>query len=490
MIQQTFYSLVKKTPLEKAIKISEQAGCSVWLKREDLQDVHSFKIRGAYNKMLSLTDSEKKKGVIAASAGNHAQGVALSAKILGISALIVMPTTTPSIKIDAVRGYNAEVVLYGDSYSDAYVYSLDLARKNNRVFIHPFDDPVVITGQGTVGVELLEQNSDITHVFVPIGGGGLAAGIAQTIKKVRPEIKIIGVEPEDSCAMEQSIKAGKVVELASVGIFSDGVAVKKVGENTFKICQELLDDVVLVDNDQICAAIKSIFEDTRSIVEPAGALSVAAIQEYNLPENSVAVAICSGANMTFEKLQYIAERTMLGGGKEALYAVSLPEKSGSVLDFCEKVINGHNITEFNYRLNSRDQANIFVGVSITDRKDKERFEDKLVEFNYGFADMTHDDVAKEHIRHMIGGPSTETENEHVYSINFPERAGALVGFLSKIAGQFNISLFHYRGQGGDVGRVLIGFEASDKLALEAKIKDTNFDYEDVTNYPSVKLFTL
>lgn len=484
------YDVAIETPLELASKSSKRLGCKVLLKREDLQPVHSFKIRGAYNKMSSLKNEERARGVIAASAGNHAQGVAMSAQKLGISATIVMPNTTPSIKVEAVKSFGAKTILFGDNYSEAFDHAMEIIDKTGQTFVHPFNDPLVIAGQGTIARELLEQNPHITHIFCAVGGGGLLAGIAQYIKAIRPDIKLIGVEPEDSNAMQASVKAGKLVELKDVGIFADGVAVKKVGKLTFDICKKFVDDFITVNNDQICSAIKSIFEETRNIVEPAGALSLAGIEHYDLPKNAVAVAICSGANMTFERLQYVAERTMLGSNKEVLYAVEIPEKAGSALQFCQKVVNGHSITEFNYRLNSRDTANIFVGLGISGLEEKQKFESKMKNCDYKFFDLSNDDVAKEHIRHMIGGQAEQATNEHFYSINFPERPGALGSFLQKItAKELNISLFHYRGQGGDIGRVLIGLEAANKQQLEKTLKETGYSYTDVSDVTSVRLFT-
>jgi threonine dehydratase len=475
------YDVAEETPLQLAPKLTSQLGHDVYLKREDLQSVHSFKLRGAYNKMSQLTPDERKKGVIAASAGNHAQGVALSAKKLGISALIVMPRTTPSIKVEAVQSYGAEVVLFGDSYSDAYEHSQAIIKSSGRVFIHPFDDPLVIAGQGTVGREILEQNPNVTHIFVPVGGGGLLAGIAQYVKAIRPDVIIIGVEPEDSAAMHASLKANKRVILPHVGIFADGVAVKQVGEHTFATAKKYVDKVITVNVDQVCAAIKSIFEETRSIVEPAGALATAGIQAlaHELPSKSVSVAICSGANMTFERLQFIAERTLLGSGKEALFAVRLLEQPGALRHFCKEVVNGYAITEFSYRLTSRNEAYICVGIGVPSEKDKQAFVGHLDKYNYTYHDLSLDELAKEHIRHMIGGTSSEAKHEHLYDIQFPERPGALNDFLQAIGNNWNISLFHYRGQGADTGHVLIGFEASDVKTLEATLAETTYDFSRV-----------
>ena len=474
------YDVAIESPLEKARLASAGLGNNLYLKREDLQPVHSFKLRGAYNKIAHLSGREKSKGVIAASAGNHAQGVALSAQKMGIPATIVMPKTTPQIKTDAVIHYGAKVILHGDSYTEAHEHCLALTEKTGMTFIHPFDDPLVIAGQGTIGREILEQLPDTTHIFIPVGGGGLLGGIGQYVKALRPDIKIIGVEPDDSNAMQASLKAGKRVVLPHVGIFADGVAVKQVGRNSFKLAQQFADEVITVNNDQICAAIKTIFEETRSINEPAGALGVAGAQKYansHKLRNKNLVAICSGANMTFEKLQFIAERTLLGSGREALFAVRLEETPGALQLFCDQVVNGHSITEFSYRLHDRKAANIFVGITVSGQADKTAFMGKMKKFGYQNKDLTSDEAAKEHIRHMIGGPSSQTNHEHIYQIGFPERPGALGAFLKAIGSKWNISLFHYRGQGGDIGRVLLGFEAQNRKLLENRLKTIGYEYE-------------
>jgi threonine dehydratase len=473
------YDIAQESPLQHAHKLSKAVGCQVLLKREDLQPVHSFKLRGAYNKMVQLSPAERKKGIIAASAGNHAQGVALSAKTLGMDATIVMPRTTPSIKIDAVKSYGATVVLHGDNYSDAYAESQKLIKSTGKVFVHPFDDPDVIIGQGTIGREILEQAPDVTHIIVPVGGGGLVAGIAQYVKQLKPDVQIIGVEPADSNAMGLSLKAGKRITLDHVGIFADGVAVKQVGENTFKIAQQYVDKIVTVTNDQICAAIKAIFEETRSIVEPAGALAVAAVQHAAFPKTAVVAAICSGANMTFERLQFVTERTLIGSGREAIFAVEMPETPGALQRYCQEVVNGHSITELSYRLHARNSAHVFVGVSIADDLDKKRFISKMHKNGYTHRDLSDDDIAKQHIRHMIGGKSAATTSEKLYEVTFPERPGALGDFLQAIDSKWNISLFHYRGQGGDSGSVIIGFECDDSKSLEHKIAGTGSTFQRV-----------
>lgn len=484
------YEVADETKLEHAGNLSNELGQAVYLKREDLQPVHSFKLRGAYNKIVQLTQAEQTKGVIAASAGNHAQGVALSAQKLGLSALIVMPKTTPAIKIDAVRSYGAEVVLAGNSYSEAYEHCLQLITSTKRTFIHPFDDPLVIAGQGTIGREILEQLPKASHIFVPVGGGGLIAGIAQYVKQLRPDIKIIGVEPEDSNAMQTSVKAGKRVSLEHVGIFADGVAVKQVGQLTFELVKKYVDEIITVNIDQVCSAIKSIFEDTRSIVEPAGALSVAGMRTYvahHKLDGAHLVAICSGANMSFERLQFIAERTLVGSGREALYAVTLPEQAGALKTFCNSVVNGYSISEFGYRMCSRKKASIFVGITFSNKEDKLSFVTSLKKHDYAYCDLSLDELAKEHIRHMIGGPSQIKIQELMYEVNFPERPGALNNFLRIMGERWSISLFHYRGQGADVGRVLIGFETDQAEELEKTLALTNCEFARA-NSVAAKLF--
>lgn len=484
------YDVAIETPLQLAQNSNIVNGNKLYLKREDLQPVHSFKLRGAYNKIVNLSEEEKFKGIIAASAGNHAQGVALSAKKMGIAATIVMPSTTPKIKTEAVAKYGAKIVLHGDSYSEAYDYSLNLAKKSGMTYVHPYDDPLVIAGQGTVGREILEQLPDVTHIFIPVGGGGLLGGISQYIKQLRPDVKIIGVEPNDSNAMQASLKANKRVVLEHVGIFADGVAVKQVGQNTFALAKKYADEIITVNNDQLCAAIKTIFEETRGITEPAGALGVAGAKLYtesHMLKRQNIVAICSGANITFEKLQFIAERTLLGSGQEALFAVRLNEEAGTLRTFCDKVVRGHSITEFSYRLHNRRRAEIFVGINIHGAADRALFKEKMTRFGYAHTDLTDDEVSKEHIRHMIGGPSGQTINERIYQVNFPEKPGALGTFLHAIGSNWNISLFHYRGQGGDIGNVLIGFEASDKLALEKLLRNIGYEYQEI-NSDAARIF--
>jgi threonine dehydratase len=481
------YDVAIESPLEKARKLSGIVGCEVYLKREDLQPVHSFKLRGAYNKIAQLSEAERKKGVIAASAGNHAQGVALAAKKLGLSTLIIMPRTTPAIKIEAVKSYGAEVELAGDSYSDAAEHCKKRVTETGRTYIHPFDDPLVIAGQGTIGREILEQHPNVTHIFVPVGGGGLLAGIAAYVKALRPDVKVISVEPADSNAMQQSIKREKRVVLPYVGIFADGVAVKQVGANTFETAINKVDDFITVTTDQICAAIKSIFEDTRSIVEPAGALGVAGIAQYELSEDAHAVAICSGANVTFERLQQIAERTLIGSGREAMFAVTLPEHPGSLRKFCTDVVRDHNISEFNYRLNDRAGAHVLVGVNVSGPADKQKFMDKMEKYGYDHVDLSDDDLTKEHVRHMIGGPA-QADHEQVYEVTFPERPGALSDFLQVVGADWNISLFHYRSAASDSSSVLIGFETADAAGLERNLTKAGFAFKKVQHDAGIEIF--
>lgn len=478
------YDVAVVTPLEKALGLSKRLGCDVYLKREDLQSVHSFKIRGAYNKIARLSEKQKAAGVIAASAGNHAQGVALAANKLGLTAIIVMPTTTPPIKIDAVKAYGAKVVLFGDSFSDCNEHAQELKKKNGMTFVHPFDDEKVIEGQGTIATEILDELPDVTHVFVPIGGGGLLAGISKVLKQVNKKIVVIGVEPNDANGMQQSFKAGKVVTLDHVGIFADGVAVKKVGKKPFEYIQKYTDNIITVDNDEICAGIKIIFEETRTICEPAGALAVAGAIKYFegktlKGKNTKVVCINSGANITFERLQFVAERTLIGAKSESIFAIKLDERPGALKTLYKNVIHGFSITEFSYRLTSRDRADIFIGLLTGDEANKDVVTQRMNKYGFEYIDLSHDEFAKEHVRFMIGGKSVEARDERFYSFNFPERPGALRDFLASMHNRFNISLFHYRGQGGDVGRVLIGFEAEDGEELEETLDQTGYVFEKV-----------
>lgn len=480
------YDVAIQTPLDRAQKLSALVGCDVYLKREDLQPVHSFKLRGAYNKIASLSDEQKKSGVIAASAGNHAQGVALAAKELKLKATIVMPTTTPKIKIDAVKSQGAKVVLFGDSYSDCYHHAQEIRRETSMTFIHPFDDEKVIEGQATVGLEILDQLRDVTHVFVPVGGGGLLAGVAKVLKEANKKIMVIGVEPNDSNAMQISIHKKEIVTLDHVGIFADGVAVKEVGKKTFEYVQKYCNKIITVNNDEICAGIKRIFEDTRTICEPAGALAVAGAVKYFSDEKKTGertgakvACINSGANMSFERLQFVAERTLIGAKAESIFAIKIPEKPGALKTLYTKVIHGFSISEFSYRLNSRDEANIFIGLITGDEEKKAKVIERLNSHGFEFSDLSNDEFAKEHVRFMIGGKSSEAQHERIYSFHFPERPGALRDFLEAIHNKFNISLFHYRGQGGDTGQVLLGFEAQEVNELEDTLDRAGYEYQQV-----------
>ena len=458
------YDVAQETPLEAAPRLSKRLQNSVLLKREDLQPIFSFKIRGAYNHIAHLSHAARSAGVIAASAGNHAQGVAFSARHLGIRALIVMPLTTPEIKVDAVRDMGAEVVLSGDTYGDAKAHCDDLTRSTGLAFVHPFDDPLVIAGQGTIGNEILRHRlGDVSAIFVPVGGVGLIAGIASYVKALKPTIRVIGVEPFEADAMFQSMAAGRRVTLDGVGIFADGVAVREVGEITFPIVQATVDEIVRVSNDEICAAIKEIFDDTRSILEPAGALAVAGLRAWVTRTGTTGArlaAILSGANMNFDRLRFVAERAELGEAREALFGVTIPERPGAFREFCSAV-GRRVVTEFNYRLSGREQAHIFVGIATRSREDAAALAAAFEERGYRTAILTHDETAKLHVRHMVGGRSAEVANEQLCRFEFPERPGALMAFLDQLGGRWNISLFHYRNHGADFGRVLAGFEVPD-----------------------------
>lgn len=456
------YDVARETPLEPSRALSMRLDNHVLLKREDLQPVFSFKLRGAYNRMVQLTPQECARGVIAASAGNHAQGVALSARKLGIEALIVMPTTTPPIKVKSVRSQGADTVLFGDTYDEAYEHALGLAQERGMTFIHPYDDPEVIAGQGTIAMEILRQYSgDIHAIFVPVGGGGLIAGIASYVKYLRPEVKIIGVEPEDAPCMYQALAQNKRVQLPHVGIFADGVAVRQVGKEPFRIARKLVDEVLLVTTDEICAAIKDIYDDTRSIVEPAGALGVAGLKKY-VESGQISgkhlIAINSGANINFDRLRHVSERAELGEHREALFAVTIAERPGSFQAFCE-LIGHRSITEFNYRYSDPTQAHIFVGIE-TYQGEREKLEllEQLQRHDYPVLDMTDNEMAKLHVRHMVGGHAGGVEDEILYRFQFPERPGALLKFLTRMGAQWNISLFHYRNHGAAYGRVLVGVQ--------------------------------
>ena len=487
------YDVAKKTPLEFQPNLSARVDNRILLKREDMQPVFSFKLRGAYNKMANLPVDALARGVIAASAGNHAQGVALSAQKLGCRAVIVMPTTTPQIKVDAVKSRGGEVVLFGDSYSDAYLHALELEKSEGLTFVHPYDDPDVIAGQGTIAMEILNEHPEpIEAIFCCVGGGGLLAGIAAYIKQLRPEIKIIGVEAIDADAMTQSLKAGKRVMLEQVGLFADGAAVKQVGEHTFALCQQYVDEMILVDNDAICAAIKDVFEDTRSILEPAGALAVAGAKEYakqHQLKNKTLVGIASGANMNFDRLRFVAERAEIGESREAVLAVTIPEKPGSFKTFC-RLLSGRSITEFNYRYSDPKFAHIFVGLSIRDANEPANLVKMLESHELPAIDLTNNEVAKLHLRHLVGGHAPQAENEVIYRFEFPEKPGALMNFLDTMGHDWNISLFHYRNHGADYGRVLVGMQVppQDRAAFKAFLDQLAYPYWDESNNPAYKLF--
>ncbi len=488
------YEVAVETPLDDAIVLSHRLKNRVRLKREDLQKVFSFKLRGAYNKIAHLNDKQKSLGVITASAGNHAQGVAYASKKLGIKALIVMPVTTPIIKIDTVKHYGGEVVLHGNNYSESAQHAIKLADSNEMVYVHPFDDELVIAGQGTVADELLRQNpGKLDAVFIPVGGGGLLAGMAAYIKSLRPQIQVIGVEPYDSDAMARSLSAGSIVTLDDVGIFADGVAVKAVGLKTFDLCQKYVDRIIKVNTDEICGGIKATFEATRSIVEPAGGLAMAGILKYIRKTGCTGktlVAINSGANMNFERLRYVAERTLIGEKQEALFAVSIPEKLGSLKTFCHDMVNDRNITEFNYRMANRECAQIFVGISTINSDERFVFSTRLTNAGYKNIDLTDNELAKTHIRYMVGGKCREAKNERFFRFWFPERPGALVEFLETIKGGLNISLFHYRAHGGDFGRVLVGLEVppEDGHGLVTRLEKLGYRFLEETDNQVCDLF--
>jgi threonine dehydratase len=529
------YDVAIVSPLQIAKNLSQRLGNTVLFKREDQQEVHSFKLRGAYNKMAHLTPAQLKKGVICASAGNHAQGVALSASKMGIRAVIVMPTTTPQLKVDAVKGFGGEVVLFGESYSDAYTHAVALEKKQGLTFVHPFDDADVIAGQGTVAMEMLQQLqtqnlNDLDAVFVAIGGGGLISGVSNYIKAVNPAIKVIGVQMNDSNAMIQSVKAKKRVTLPDVGLFSDGTAVKLVGEETFRVVNSgLVDDYIEVNTDAVCAAIKDVFTDTRSIVEPAGALAVAAIKQYVTKHKSKGktfAAILCGANMNFDRLRFVAERAEVGEEREALFAVTIPEERGSFKRFCtllgtlpaggelttkniaNQTINTparfknnlkndalaplaqRNITEFTYRISDANKAHVFVGLTTTVKGESVKVAQTLTRNGFKSLDLTHDDLARDHIRHMVGGHSLLAKDERLLRFEFPERPGALMKFLSAMRPGWNISLFHYRNQGADYGRILVGLQVSEteNKAFDAFLKTLGYPYVEETDNPVYKLF--
>jgi threonine dehydratase len=487
------YDVAIETPLEPAPNLSARTGNRLLLKREDMQPVFSFKLRGAYNKMAHLTPAQRKRGVIAASAGNHAQGVALAAQKMGCRAVIVMPVTTPQIKIGAVRGRGAEVVLAGESYDEAYAHALGLEKKEKLTFVHPYDDPEVIAGQGTIGMEILRQHPEpIDAVFCCIGGGGLIAGVAAYVKRLRPHTKVIGVEAADADAMARSLAAGKRVRLEQVGLFADGAAVKYVGQETFRLCQQYVDEVVLVDTDAICAAIKDVFEDTRSILEPAGALAIAGAKAWAKAtgaKDKTLVAVASGANMNFDRLRFVAERAEVGEQREAVLAVTIPEKPGSFKKFCS-LIGKRAITEFNYRYSDAREAHVFAGVQVANRAESLKLVESLRRHDLPTLDLTDDEMAKLHIRHMVGGRAPEVTDELLYRFEFPERPGALMKFLESMSRGWNISLFHYRNHGADYGRVLVGMQVPrrEMQAFRGFLKNLGYQYWDESKNPAYKLF--
>ena len=501
ILQAEVYEVAKKTPLEKANNLSNTLKNEVFLKREDLQDVFSFKIRGAYNKMSKLSKSQLANGVITSSAGNHAQGVALSALKLKCQATILMPITTPLVKINAVKNLKAKVILFGDNYDETYKEAIRISQENNLCFIHPFDDPDVIAGQGTIAIELENQLKEKPYaIYIAVGGGGLIAGISLYIKKIWPEVKIIGVEPEDADAMSQSLEKSKIVELSSVGQFADGVAVKKVGINTFDIAKKYIDKMIRVNTDEICAAIKDVFEDTRSILEPAGALSIAGLKKDVLNcnhSNKKLVAIACGANMNFERLRFVAERAELGECKEVMMAVEIPERAGSLIDFC-KLLNNRNLTEFSYRMSNSINAQIFVGVQVYGLIDKKNLLDEFKKSQYPFIDISDDELSKNHLRHMVGGrlPQNfiEMNNsnlvELLYRFEFPERPGALINFLNNMKSNWSISIFHYRNYGADVGKIVIGvlIDRNEIIEWHNFVKILGYKYWDETKNDTYKLF--
>lgn len=487
------YDVAIESPLDPAPNLSLRTGNHVLLKREDMQPVFSFKLRGAYNKMAHLTAAQLERGVIAASAGNHAQGVALSAQKMGCKATIVMPVTTPQIKVDAVTSRGAEAILHGDSYSDAYTYALELKQQQKLTFVHPYDDPDVIAGQGTIGMEILRQHSHPIHaIFAPIGGGGLISGVAAYVKAVRPEIRVIGVQPVESDAMSRSVQAGRRVRLEHVGLFADGVAVKQVGQETFRLCCDLVDEIVLVDTDAICAAIKDVFEDTRTSLEPAGALAIAGAKLYADREKikgQTLVAIASGANMNFDRLRFIAERAELGEKREAILAVSIPETPGSFRKFCT-LLGQRNITEFNYRYANPMEAHVFVGVQVKNQQETGKLLATLARHTLSAVDFTDNEIAKLHVRHLVGGRAPGLQDEILFRFEFPERPGALMNFLNSMNHSWNISLFHYRNHGADYGRVLIGMQVphQDKKPLRIFLDNLGYRYWDESDNPAYRLF--
>ena len=495
------YDVAEETPLEKAKNLSKKFENNIWFKREDLQPVFSFKLRGAFNRMSQLSKEELDKGVIASSAGNHAQGVALSASFLKCRAVIVMPLTTPVMKVRAVESHKAEVILFGETYDECYEKALDISKKENLTFIHPFDDPEVIAGQGTIGLEILRQSQTPPDaIYIAVGGGGLIAGVSAYVKAIWPDTKIIGVEPEDACAMTLSLKANEPIELENIGLFADGVAVRKVGEKTFSICKKNVDEMVTVSTDEICAAIKDVFEDTRSILEPAGALSIAGLKKHvvnNQLKNNNLVAIACGANMNFERLRFVAERAELGEEKEAMIAVGIPEKAGSLKLLC-KTLGSRSLTEFSYRISEGKTAQIFMGVEVSNNNDRELLTAEIKSKGFDCHDLSNDELSKVHLRHMVGGrlPRSISQiskgeyTELLYRFEFPERPGALMRFVNSMRPEWTISIFHYRNHGADTGRIVIGVLVNDSeiQAWNEFVKKIGYKNWDETDNPAYKLF--
>ena len=490
------YEVARESELDHAPRLSARLGNTVLLKREDNQAVFSFKLRGAYNKMVHLSAEARARGVLAASAGNHAQGLALAARRLGCRAVIVMPVTTPAVKIESVRrhgGENVEVILIGDSYSDAAAHARELEREHGYTFVHPFDDPDVIAGQGTVAMEILRQHTGPLHaILVPIGGGGMAAGVAAYVKALRPEIRVIGVQTEDSDAMARSLEAGHPVTLDDVGLFSDGTAVKRVGDETFRLCRLHLDEVLRVDTDALCAAIKDVFEDTRSLLEPAGALAIAGLKQYVAREGlrgEALVAVASGANLNFDRMRFVAERAEVGEHREAILAVTIPEKPGSFKRFCA-TLGARNITEFNYRMADPKEAHVFVGVQVRDSGETAKIVRTLERHGLKTLDLSDNEMAKLHVRHLVGGHAPAAKNELLYRFEFPERPGALMRFLENMRTDWNISLFHYRNHGADYGRVLVGMQvpAKEMPAFRRFLATLGYPFVDESRNPAYRLF--
>ena len=487
------YDVAQETPLERAPRLSNRLGNSLYLKREDVQSVFSFKLRGAYNKMAQVPTDQLAPGVIAASAGNHAQGVALGAKHLGTSALIVMPVTTPELKVKAVEDRGGIAVLHGNTYDDAYAHACELAAEKGMTLIHPFDDPEVIAGQGTIGMEILRQHQQPIHaIFVAIGGGGLISGIAAYVKRLRPDIRIIGVEPVDADAMNQSLQTGQRIKLDRVGLFADGVAVKQVGAEPFRLCQQYVDEIILVNTDDTCAAIKDVFEDTRSILEPAGALAIAGAKAYVEREHisdQTLVAVACGANMNFDRLRFVAERAEMGERREAIFAVNIPEGAGSLRQFC-KCLGKRNLTEFNYRIADQAEAHIFVGLQVKDRQDANQMAATFESHGFKTLDLTDDELTKMHLRHMVGGRSPLAHDEVLYRFEFPENPGALMRFLNCMSPHWNISLFHYRNHGADYGRIVIGIQVppAEIAQWQAFLETVGYRYWNESDNPAYRLF--